>query len=248
MGIEKSTEHFDFPHFPLFDDKNPDLLVSFPVLSEDFVKKIIMSSPTKTCSLDTIQTKILKEYIDYYIVYLTSMINHCLAKGEIPKDYKHAIITPILKKSNVDRYSFNNYRSVSNLSFLSKSIERVVMSVLNDYLHHNNLMPLYQSAYRKCHSTETALLEIVSNMFSAINDQRITLLSLLDISCAFDCVNHEILLGRLRSSYGISGVVLQWIESFLTGRTQQVNFSDQVSKVQYWDLSCFFFIKVRYQN
>ena len=105
------------------------------------------------------------------------------------------------------------------------------MSVLNDYLHHNNLMPLYQSAYRKCHSTETALLEIISNMFSAINDQRITLLSLLDMSCAFDCVNHEILLGRLRSSYGISGVVLQWIESFLTGRTQQVNFSDQVSNV-----------------
>jgi len=104
-----------------------------------------------------------------------------------------------------------NYRPVSNLSFLSKLIERAVATQLNDYLVTNDLPPRHQSAYRKGHSTETAMLRVWSDFLAAADRRHVTLLGLLDLSAAFDCVDHTILLQRLRSVFGLTDVVLQWI-------------------------------------
>ena len=87
-----------------------------------------------------------------------------------------------------------SYRPVSKLSFLSKTIERIVAKQLNDYLVSASLLPPLQSAYRRYHSTETALLRVMSDVFAAIDQQCVTLLGLLDLSAAFDCVDHEICL------------------------------------------------------
>ena len=86
-------------------------------------------------------------------------------------------------------------------------------------------MPKLQSAYRKHHSTETAVLRVLSDILTAIDKQQVTLLALLDLSAAFDCVDYDILLSRLQSTFGLRGVTLGWIRSFLTDRSQRVLFN-----------------------
>ena len=112
----------------------------------------------------------------------------------------------------------SNYRPVSNLSFMSKVVERVVTEQLNEYLLTNDLMSRYQSAYRKNHSTKTALLRVWCDMLNAADTRQVTLLGLLDLSAEFDCVDHELLLQRLEHGFGLADVVLRWIHSFLSDR------------------------------
>jgi len=125
-----------------------------------------------------------------------------------------------------------NYRPVSNLTLVSKVTERVVASLLNEYLVANDLLPRYQSAYWKRHSTETAILRAWSDILTAAGRCQVTLLGLLDLSAAFDCVDHDILLQRLQIGLRMSDNVLGWIQSFLTNRMQQVSFNGQLSRSQ----------------
>ena len=99
------------------------------------------------------------------------------------------------------------------------------------YLQENNLMPVEQSAYRRNHSTETALLRVISDLLNSMVKQEVTLLGLLDLSAAFDCVDHDILLSGLERTYGIEGLAIEWIRSFLVDRTQQVAFRGQLSGI-----------------
>jgi len=97
---------------------------------------------------------------------------------------------------------------MSLLSFMSKVVERAVASRLNDYLTTNNLQTCFQSVYRKKHSTEIAMLRVLSDILAAADQRQVTLLGLLDTSAAFDCVDHDLLLQRLHYSFGMTGVVL----------------------------------------
>ena len=124
-----------------------------------------------------------------------------------------------------------NYTPVSNLTFVSKIVEKLISEQLIAYLQSNDLMPRLQSAYRRHHSTETALLRVISDLLSAADNRRVTLLGLLDLSAAFDCVDHDILLWRLNTAFGIDGTALQWIKSFLTERTQQICYNGHLSSV-----------------
>ena len=93
------------------------------------------------------------------------------------------------------------------------------------HLSECDLMPPVQSAYRQGHSTETALLKVIGDIIDAADNGQVTLLGLLDMSVAFDTVDHQILLRRLQLSHGFGGQVLQWLTSFLTDRTQLVAFA-----------------------
>ena len=128
------------------------------------------------------------------------MANTSLREGYLPGSQKHAVVSPLLKKSFLDPVEMKNYRPVSNLTFTSKLVERIVTEQFVQYLNANGLMPRLQSAYRRRHSTETALLRVLSDIFAATDNQRVTLLGLLDLSAAFDCVDHTILLNRLQYS------------------------------------------------
>ena len=131
------------------------------------------------------------------MIYLTAMCNTSLLNKHLPVSQRHAIITPLIKKPHLDATEVKNYRPVSNLIFVSKVVERLVSERLVGYLQENNMMPVEQSAYRRNHSTETALLRVISDLLNSMGKQEVTLLGLLDLSAAFNCVDHDILLSRL---------------------------------------------------
>ena len=123
-----------------------------------------------------------------------------------------------------------NYRPVSNLLFVSKIVEKVVASRLNTHMAQNSILELSQSAYRKHHSTETALLRVQNDILQAIDRKKCVMLLLLHLSAAFDTIDHEILLQRLRVSGGVCGTALAWFRSYLSGRTQSVKILNTTSK------------------
>jgi len=124
-----------------------------------------------------------------------------------------------------------NFRPVSNLTFISKVVERVVADQVVRYLQAHDLLPRLQSAYRRHHSTEMARLRVPSDIYDATDRQEVTLLGLLDLSAAFDCVDHDILLRHLEQSFGVTSTPLTSIRSFLHGRTQQVCYAGQLSAI-----------------
>ena len=153
------------------------------------------------------------------------MCNRSLQFGWLPLSQRHAIVKPILKKEGLDQDDVKNYRPMSNLTYISKLVERMVSKQLTTFLEEHSLLPKPQSGFRARHSTETALLKVLSDILSAADHGDVTLLGLLDLSAAFDTVDHDILLHRLEESFGLTGSVLNWLSSFLHGRTQQVIFN-----------------------
>ncbi|KAM9394616.1 uncharacterized protein ACWYII_033223 isoform 1-T1 [Salvelinus alpinus] len=160
--------------------------------------------------------------------YLTSLINSSLTAGYVPSVFKRARVAPLLKKPTLDPSDVNNYRPVSLLSFLSKTLERAVLGQLSCYLSQNDLLDPNQSGFKTSHSTETALLCITEALRTAKANSLSSALILLDLSAAFDTVNHQILLSTL-SELGISGAAHAWIASYLTGRSYQVAWRESVS-------------------
>ena len=139
------------------------------------------------------------------------------------------MLNPLLKKPALDTEEFKNFRPISNLRFLSKITEKVVATQLIEYLDKNNLSELFQCAYKKFHSTETALLRVHNDIAMAIDNQSSVILLLLDFSADFDTVNHQILHSCLRTRFNIKGKVLEWFRSYLSGRTQFVKVNGMTS-------------------
>ena len=134
---------------------------------------------------------------------LTSICNLSLSCAEFSDSLKIAFVTPLIKKLTLDCEILKNYRPVSNLSFLSKLIERIVSTQFIDHLKSNGLYEVYQSAYKQFHSTETALLRVQNDLLKAVDESGGAILVLLDLSAAFDTIDHGKLLTLLKSSFGV---------------------------------------------
>ena len=139
-------------------------------------------------------------------------------------------MSPLIKKLTLDSEILKNYRPVSNLSFISKLIERIAAVQLIDHLKTNNLYEKYQSAYRALHSTETALLRVQNDLLQAVDNHGGAIHVLLDLSAAFDTIDHKKLLNILDTSFGIRGDALKWFESYLSDRQQTVQIGNEFSK------------------
>uniref|UniRef100_A0A3Q3EI49 Alpha-1-antitrypsin homolog n=1 Tax=Labrus bergylta TaxID=56723 RepID=A0A3Q3EI49_9LABR len=161
-----------------------------------------------TCSLDFIPTTFLKEVFNTVGPSILSIINSSLAEGVVPSAFKHAVVQPLLKKPNLDPTDFNNFRPISKLPFLSKVLEKVVSTQLLSFMTENNLFEKFQSGFRACHSTETALLKVTNDLLLATDRGEGTILILLDLSAAFDTVDHTILTDRLRHWVGLKDTAL----------------------------------------
>ena len=209
----------------------------FEPASEDEIKAVIMKSPSKSCELDPVPTFIIKQCVDAIVPHLTLIVNKSLQSGHFSDSLKVAHIRPLLKKIGLDIENLKNYRPVSNLTYLGKTIERVVSKRMSEHISINNLSDPFQSAYKAHHGTETALLRVNNDILTALDNGEITALILLDLSAAFDTVDHSILLERLQSCIGVGGTALKWCSSYLFGRNQRVCIGDSVSDPVYLNYS-----------
>ena len=198
--------------------KYPDtrkVLQNLSCLTVDEVYRLVLRAPRKSSDLDSIPTSLVKDCIDISITPITSIINLSLTEGSFPSHLKSAHVFPLLKKPPLNRDSMKNYWPVSNLSFLSKVLEEVVVNQLNSHINSSNTSNQYQSAYRKFHSTETALLKIHNDILASIDAGKVTALTLLDLSTAIDTIDHTILLRRLGDWFGVTEKALDWFKSYL---------------------------------
>uniref|UniRef100_A0A672G6V9 Reverse transcriptase domain-containing protein n=1 Tax=Salarias fasciatus TaxID=181472 RepID=A0A672G6V9_SALFA len=194
----------------------------FPDVSMEDFMEILRKMKPSSCPFDVLPTSLLYKVIDVVAPHVVNLINVSLSTGLVPNFLKQAAISPILKKPNLDPAEPGNYRPISKLPFLSKVLEKVVAEKLIAYLDLNEMLDKFQSGFRKMHSTETALLKVSSDIQMAADSGQYSVLVLLDLSAAFDTVDHKLLLQRLNTDFGISGMVLEWFSSYLTNRTFSV--------------------------
>ena len=199
---------------------------SFTPTDPTQIERIINESNNKSCILDSLPTPVLKTISHELSLPLSIIINQSLSSGIVPTEFKTAIVIPSLKKPHLDPHQELNYRPISNLKFISKVLEKVVYKQLDKYLTENNFMSDNQSAYKAFHSTETSLLKVTNDILIALDQGKSTLLVTLDMSAAFDTVDHQMLLKRYNSDFGICGVALDWLTSYLTGRKQMIKVGD----------------------
>ena len=149
-----------------------------------------------------------------------------LTTGTFPLDWKTAIIRPLI----IIRTNQENYRPVSNLCFLSKLVECCMLKQLLTHCDDNCLLPDFQSAYHANYSTETSFARMTNDILWAMEEQHITVMVILDLSVAFDTVNHNILLKILESQFRATDTALKWFDSYFRPRSFKVHIGDEFSE------------------
>ncbi|XP_077938224.1 uncharacterized protein LOC144383653 [Gasterosteus aculeatus] len=204
-------------------------LPSFTALSPNQILTLVTSARPTTCPLDPIPSHLLQSIAPDLLPFLTFLINNALSSGCFPNSLKEARVNPLLKKPTLNPSEENNYRPVSLLPFLSKTLERAIFNQLSSYLHCNNLLDPHQSGFKAGHSTETALLAVSEQLHTARAASLSSVLILLDLSAAFDTVNHQILISSLQE-LGVTGSAISLLSSYLDGRTYRVTWRGSVSE------------------
>ena len=230
--IQKIRE--TFPNISLDNDLNHqqfenETLSHFTPCTMEEIREIVSESGIKSSPSDFVPTEILTQHFEIFLPSWCELVNMSLKTGSMD-GLKIADIVPTLKNEKLDSEEFKSYRPISNLTFLGKLVERVVLRRLNSHMKRNNLNIPEQSAYKKHHSTETIMVKITNDLLLACDKRSATVLMMLDLSAAFDTVDHRKLLLILQKEIGIHGVALKWFKSFLGGRSQRVRLGDILSE------------------
>ena len=192
---------------------------TFSVVHSDDLMKIIKSFKIKTSRDDPLPAFLLKSSVELLLPTLVHLVNLSLQSGSM-EGLKVSVVTPILKKAGLDCDVLMNYRPVCAGLFLDKLIQKCVFIQLDNHMCLNRLHIPYQSGYKKFHNCETVLLRIVNDIMSIMDSNSCCILLLLDLSAAFDTVDHEELLSILFNEVGLRDTVLDWFRSFLSDRVQ----------------------------
>lgn len=201
---------------------------SFRSVSELEIKKVANSISSNSCGVDEINIFVIKLLMNRISGVLTNIINVSLVEHNVfPDRWKSAIIKPIPKL--LCPLKASDFRPISLLPALSKIIEKVANVQMVMYLNEHCLLDPNQSAYRKYHSTTTALLKITDDILESMEDLEVTIMVFLDFSKAFDTVNHRLLLEKLKI-LGFDGPSCNWIKSYLSNRHQCVKIGDKFSE------------------
>ena len=192
---------------------------SFREVTDAEVCKVIKSIKSNALGIDGISAKYLKMSIDVIAPFITHIINCSFKYQKFPDRWKHAIIKPIPKKE--DPTSASDFRPISILPAISKIIEKIACSQMCNFFKGDKSLDKLQSAYKKFHSTNTALLNISDDIYQSLDKSQITILILLDYSKAFDCANHKLILAKLKAA-GFQDDALSWVLGYLSDRKQKV--------------------------
>ena len=209
--------------------KNIAFSFDFKFVSEDDVIKAIRNIKSKhSAGHDQISTYLLKTISNVIAPLLTIAINQSLCTGIIPKSLKIAKVIPLFKKD--DSHIFDNYRPISLLPAMSKVFEKIVFTQVYEYFENNKLLYASQYGFRSLHSTELAALEMSDLVSGKLDTGQIPISIFLDLSKAFDTLDHTILLKKLQY-YGFHGTALSWFQNYLSGRIQFVDFDGTQSSM-----------------
>ena len=203
-------------------DPNVHTFSTFSVVNTEDLLKVIKSCKIKTASNDPIPAFLLKSSVELILPSLVHLVNTSLQLGSMD-GLKESIVTPILKKAGLDQNTLSNYRPVCAGLYLDKLIQKSAFDQLNDHMGLNNLHIPFQSGYKRDHGCETVLLKIVDDILLILDSKSCCVLLLLDLSAAFDTVDHEKLLSILYNEIGLRGTVLNWFRSFLSNRMQSTS-------------------------
>ena len=204
-------------------------LFSFKLLEETDVKKLIMQAKSTTCELDIIPSHILKQHLSPLLPVITNILNMSLEQGVFPDAWKHAVIKPLLKKKGLELV-LNNYRPISNLPFLSKVLEKAALQQVIDHIEANHFLPAYQSAYRQHHGVETAMIKMYNDLLHAVDNQKVCIVVMIDLSAAFDTIDIDIINNILQQDFAMDGTVLRFFMSYLKNRTMSVVVNNEYSR------------------
>jgi len=204
-------------------------LLDFRPATVDEVTRVLVKSRAKQCSLDRVPTWLVKRHSDILAPVITDICNASFQQVKLTWCCKTAIIRPRLKKRTLDPNDLGSYRPISSLGFLSKVVEKVVDARLAEHVSRHRLLSVVQSAYRPFHSTETAIVRVVNDMISVVDQGHIGALMLLDLSAAFDTVDHSIPMEVLKRRFGVEGNALGWLAEFLRECSQIVRLGESES-------------------
>ena len=204
-------------------------LNSFTPISENKLSKMITHSNSKSCGLDPMPTSLVKAVLPVLLPSIHTIVNKSLSENHMPTVLKEAMVIPLLKKPSENKENYKNYRPVSNLPYIGKIIEQVAIDQFEDHLSAHDLHEPLQSAYTPNHSTETAIVKVVNDVLRSLDKRQCVYLVLLDLSAAFDTIDHDVFLLRLKEDYGITGGAADWMASYLKDRYQSIDINGTLS-------------------
>ena len=167
-------------------------LTEFYPVSPDKLSQLLAGSGLKVCLHDPLPSLLMKNCVDVLLPIVSDIVNCSLDSYTVPHVMKEALVRPILKKASLDHEQLKNYRPISNLSFIANCCEKVIADQLNQYLAVYELSEVFESAYKRYHSTETALIRVQNDILRSIDDGSCVMILLLEMSAVFDTIDHSI--------------------------------------------------------
>ena len=212
---------------PMLPPRTLSTIPTFTVTESSVKEKLESLNPYKSCGPDNISPRMLKELASHLAGPIAALFNHTIKTGNIPEDWKRAIISPIFKKGS--KQVASNYRPISLTAILCKTLESFIRDALLKHLTNNNLLSTKQHGFISGRSTVTQLLNYIDSCVKSVAAGKVVDAIYLDFEKAFDTVPHRRLLGKL-DSYGIRGELLRWIKEYLSNRSQIVSVNGESSE------------------
>uniref|UniRef100_A0A4W5LQJ5 Reverse transcriptase domain-containing protein n=1 Tax=Hucho hucho TaxID=62062 RepID=A0A4W5LQJ5_9TELE len=212
------------------------VFIKFEPVSLSALNDIVTHLKPSICPADIVPPRLFKEVWPTIGPSIQAIINSSLTSGYVPLCFKEAVVQPLIKKPNLDTSILANYRPISKLPFMSKILEKAVLVQLQSFLDLHGILEVFQSGFKAFHSTETALIKVFNDLLISTDSGDSAILMLLDLTAAFDTVDHCVLISRLEHSVGIKGTALEWFRSYLSERVFKVGVGGSTSPAA--PLSC----------